>query len=906
MSDGSAPSTQRRRQRSSGGARSHRSSNDWAQEKPSPLLVRLTDAGLYLTLFVIPWIFAGRISWGHVALIFLSSLTAICWCLHQFRSPNPRYVFCGAELIFAGVLLLIGLQLTPLPQATIDWLSPDISKSLALQASNEAGMFAPWTTLSLTPEETRRDLLIIAACMLFFLTAVQRIETFRDIRRLMLVNSLTAAAVALFGLVQFFTSNGKFFWFFDHYRFATDESVRGPFTNPNQFSNYLAMAIPVTIALMLYRFHDRREGAPGDTKSDVWLWIHALTLALIGPAILLSFSRGGMAIGAAAVALMLLGCWFRGLVASRTLGMILLAGVLCSSGLLLFGQRLEKMISDNFSRLATTDVDTLDNRGARRILWSAAWELASTYPVAGAGLGGHRDGYQRYYDSPTDIDFTHAENGYLQVAEEAGALGVGLLALLILLFGVWGLLALRRRRRYEEQAAVIAIGIIFAITLAHSLTDFMWYAPACVNIVLIGAAMMFHLARREPFAEKSEHVEARSGGGFRRAVWLGFAPATAVFAALALQIKVPEAIAEMHFFEYLRHGRQLLTAVAEEDRAQTQELRFRTILRAVKADPTRYRYLLAAGKQYLLMFHARQLTGDNPLNLPELRQAVAELSFSTREQADGWLNKPGVIGKTRKYLTAARSCLVRAIQLCPLQAESYVLLKDVVWLDWPPQELEGKLMDQALVLRPHDSCVNLAWGAVLMQRQEYAEGTKYWVRCYQQSTEYHEALISVCSKGLPASYLLDNFPLDYASLLMMKKAYQDSPDREGHQNVLRKIASTCEDRAKGRAGNSAAYNWYTAFQCYLELGDLSEATRCAQMTTKTDPFHLPYRKAIGIWYYRTGAFSLAARELKWCLKLDPGDQQIAKIAEEAVRQAENRLAPAGQIQRTSGLSPTTR
>ena len=49
--------------------------------------------------------------------------------------------------------------------------------------------------------------------------------------------------MAVFGLVQYFFGNGKFFWFFEPPFANTKDYVTGSFTNRNHFAQFIALGI---------------------------------------------------------------------------------------------------------------------------------------------------------------------------------------------------------------------------------------------------------------------------------------------------------------------------------------------------------------------------------------------------------------------------------------------------------------------------------------------------------------------------------------------------------------------------------------------------------------------------------------------------------------------------------------
>src|SRR5439155_8043375 len=90
-----------------------------------------------------------------------------------------------------------------------------------------------------------------------------------------------------FALIQYFTWQGRFYWLR-----ATGYSVFGPFVNHNHFAGYMAMLMPVPLALIL-------RAVRGQARL-----VYGFAAALMGTAAMVSGSRSGVISLVAALVLM--------------------------------------------------------------------------------------------------------------------------------------------------------------------------------------------------------------------------------------------------------------------------------------------------------------------------------------------------------------------------------------------------------------------------------------------------------------------------------------------------------------------------------------------------------------------------------------------------------------------------
>jgi O-antigen ligase len=127
------------------------------------------------------------------------------------------------------------------------------------------------------------------------------------------------------------------------------------------------------------------------------------------------------------------------------------------------------------SRFFTTSESLKDRWG----IWMDTYRIIKDYPLFGAGLGTFIQVFPMYRSFHTRGLFTHAENDFLQLASEAGLIGIGLLSILFLyLFyrAVSGLRSLSHRDpvRYIGMGGMVGILAL----MFHSLVERNIQVPA--------------------------------------------------------------------------------------------------------------------------------------------------------------------------------------------------------------------------------------------------------------------------------------------------------------------------------------------------------------------------------------------------------------------------------------------
>src|SRR5690606_9994836 len=189
-------------------------------------------------------------------------------------------------------------------------------------ADGSPAVFPAWNTLSLTPSATRIALAVLLGYVMLFCTAVGRLRSIADVQRLLRWIATAAVAMAVFGLVQYFTSNGLFFWFYDYPYSDTERGVKGSFSCRNHFGHFLVLGFAPLAASVMYALVNK--DVRSNTHAFATSWLHNRNLqigclALVAFAVFLSLSRGAALTLAVSASMVCFIYWQRGLVARRTM-----------------------------------------------------------------------------------------------------------------------------------------------------------------------------------------------------------------------------------------------------------------------------------------------------------------------------------------------------------------------------------------------------------------------------------------------------------------------------------------------------------------------------------------------------------------------------------------------------------
>ncbi|HKO96100.1 MAG TPA: O-antigen ligase family protein [Pyrinomonadaceae bacterium] len=427
----------------------------------------------------------GTVHYWSLTLFFLGGVSLLvlwvldCWGLGLVRiSRNPL------QLSILGMILLGLIQLLPLRGP----------------ANVAVGSIPLMRSLSFDPYTTRLVITQIVALLIFFAATLIFVDTPRRLKLLVRTITIFGFFLAIFGLTQQFTSPSKIYWI----REPPQAQPFGPFINRHHFAGYMELAIALPLGLLF-------SGSLEKEKRFVYIF----AVVLMGIALMLTNSRGGMIALVAEVTFLvaLTGFRFRHKrepsdnrsairVAATKAGLALALIVALFAGVVLFGGE------DVLQRLAGT-VSTDDPTSGRAHFWGVAVDIIKNHPIIGIGLGAFAMVYTGYDTNNGLFRLEHVHNDYLQILTDGGILG----AILGLFFVVTLFRAGFARRASDDPfrrgVANGALAGCFAV-LVHSFFDFTLHTTANSLLFLVLAALATMNGRVEEAGSQHRRRRRRS------------------------------------------------------------------------------------------------------------------------------------------------------------------------------------------------------------------------------------------------------------------------------------------------------------------------------------------------------------------------------------------------------------
>jgi len=356
--------------------------------------------------------------------------------------------------------------------------------------------------LTLDAMGTRESLIKLVAYLIVFFLAGQ-LFAFASPRvwgALGLTVTLFAFALALFAILQFFSSGGSIYW---TVKLRWGGYVFGPYINHNHYAGLMEMLIPIAAAFVL-----------SSSESQSWRTLLRFSILVPVAALLLSGSRGGM-IALLGEILILSAVVHK---FSRTPGRkarATLVGVGIVAAALLFFWMDPGEVSQRLTTVAKLAQSPEATLGERTMVAIDSLRIWRDHPWLGTGLGSFETAYPRYRSFPGDAVYDHAHNDYAEALAETGLVGAGLMLGGLLLFLRLAFRQLAERLRNEVGWIQLGAALGCCGLLIHSLVDFNLHIPANAAWFAVSAAIatkVYTLGNRFPHGEagQSNQLENRA------------------------------------------------------------------------------------------------------------------------------------------------------------------------------------------------------------------------------------------------------------------------------------------------------------------------------------------------------------------------------------------------------------
>ena len=275
---------------------------------------------------------------------------------------------------------------------------------------------------------------------------------------------------------------------------------------------------------------------------------------------------------------------------------------------------------------------------------------------------------------------------------------------------------------------------------------------------------------------------------------------------------------------------------------------------------------------YLGEFERRQAAGPNALGLAQIRQAAVASQFESRRALYQWLT--AAVGDNLGLLDRALLHAHRAVRLCPLQGEGYLLLGELSFLHLADDQVYDALLQQGARVRPYDGGVLFALGSQAALAGEIDQAIEHWREAFHHDPRIRSKIIETLTVRLPAADFIDRLePDEYATAQILQR-YRELNLHDEARVAAAHYLKTAVPRAATLAGAAAEQQWLSIARAYYCLDDVNQQIDALELAVGCRPENISVRRMLAQRLLAAGRREEAAVHLEWCLHRRPSDGEL--------------------------------
>ena len=416
-------------------------------------------------------------------------LITIAWLsLYMRGRVEPGYVYQKAKpIIFCFVFFVLwaGFQTIPLPFEVVNFLSPGSAQIHALTEGTEQ-----FVSLSVNSATSAATALESLSYFLLFLLTLLLVNTIQRIKMFIVTVIISGLFQSVYGSLM--TLSGIEYTFFIP-KEASMGAATGTFINRNHLAGYLEMALALGIGLMIANMSRDNSASWRD-------WFRRLLVTLLSQK-----ARIRLALAIMVIALVLTGsrmgntAFFVSLAITGVIGMFGLLHLARQGSVSVNAMRpvlilfASLIIIDIFIVGAWFGIDKVKDRIQQTSFASEIRDEVDIYTVdhlnafwlTGSGGGTFAEVFPQFKSEVFPGFIDHAHNDYLEFASEFGAIGIILLAIVVIWSFANAILAQFTRRSSMMRGIGFSSTMGVLAIMIHSTVDFNLQIPANAALFVV-------------------------------------------------------------------------------------------------------------------------------------------------------------------------------------------------------------------------------------------------------------------------------------------------------------------------------------------------------------------------------------------------------------------------------------
>lgn len=429
----------------------------------------LSSGGVFFLLCLIPVLatilYGGVDAFTWVLISILAGIMFLAWLTDAWSGRGFLMNRNAILLPLAGLILIGIIQLLPIFNSGI---------------SNELLSIPAAKTLSLDPYSTRFFVLRLVIYFIFLAAALTFINTERRLKKMVFIVIVFGSVMAFFGILQRLANTEAIYGL----RKASQAIPFASFVNQHHFAAFMEMTGGIVFGFLF-----------GSTMGRDKKTLLAIAAVVMGVAVVLTSSRGGLLSFVGALAFVLIVNYFSkksggvesgdadrsmrpfAIIAAGFGGLIVVVGIVL-------------LIGGDTSLIRGVGLSGgEDLTSGRTHFWSVALKIFLDHPLLGVGFDAFGVAFPKYDSWSGVFRIEQVHNDYLQTLTDAGIAGFMCIAAFVYLLFRKGLsLIAGSNDHFRRSAAIGALAGCFGI-FVHSFFDFPLRTPSNTFFFLLLVAV---------------------------------------------------------------------------------------------------------------------------------------------------------------------------------------------------------------------------------------------------------------------------------------------------------------------------------------------------------------------------------------------------------------------------------
>jgi hypothetical protein len=294
----------------------------------------------------------------------------------------------------------------------------------------------------------------------------------------------------------------------------------------------------------------------------------------------------------------------------------------------------------------------------------------------------------------------------------------------------------------------------------------------------------------------------------------------------------------------------------------------------------------------LNQFERQSAENGNAMSISQIREAAQSSQFASAQELRNWLNI--AFGDNAVLLYRAHFHARRGLELCPLQAEAYMSLAELCFLEGKGMGTYNAYVRQGLKVNPTNPAHLFGAGKNFYIAGDRQQALRLWQSAFATPSRHQRHIIEILVHEFSARQFIETFSPNWSSLETLWQAFASQGSVADLQAILHHATQVTVSQTPEMRSGLAAKAWVALARMQIQLSEPHTALNSLRQAYKCCPDSFPVRHELGICLLNLQQYEMAETHLRWCASQVPDNQTLQAELLQASRGKVIKLAQATQ------------